>query len=82
MAEIYRVMEAIIPDDYKGHLIEVARLGMAFSITHTCNGKLIYTSTYEKELDALRISATMGNNLVEEGLEVVLNIKTHLVCPL
>ncbi len=75
-------MEAIIPPDYKGHIIEVARLGKAFSVTHTCNGKLLYTSTYEKELDALRIAAVMGAAIERGDLEVCLNIKTHLVAPL
>ena len=75
-------MEAIIPADYKGHIIEVAHLGRAFSVTHTCSGKLLYTSTYEKELDALRIAAVMGAAIDKDGLEICLNIKTHLTQPL
>lgn len=81
-ADIQAVMEAIIPADFKGHIIEVARLGCDFSVTHTCNGKLLYTSTYEKEFDALRIAALMGASIDRGGLEVCLNIKTHLMQPL
>jgi len=74
-------MEAIIPANYTGHIIEVARLGCAFSVTHTRNGKLLYTSTYEKEFDALRIAAVMGAAIDRSDIEVCLNIKTHLVQP-
>ncbi|MDH5778274.1 MAG: hypothetical protein OEZ33_08685, partial [Gammaproteobacteria bacterium] len=52
------------------HLIEVDRLGYVFSVTHTFKGRLLYTASYEKEMEALRSAAIIGAATENRGIEV------------
>ncbi|MDH5179316.1 MAG: hypothetical protein OEY07_06585 [Gammaproteobacteria bacterium] len=57
------------------HFIEVDRLGYRYSVVHTCNGRLMFVASYEKEMDALRTAAILGTSLEHGGNEVCLNVK-------
>lgn len=56
------------------HVIEVSKLGYDFSVTHLYRGQVLFTATYEKEMDALRIAAMMGTSEEGQGNEVLMNI--------
>ena len=57
------------------HVIEVSKLGYNFSVTHLFQGQVLFTATYEKEMDALRIAATIGTSEEDQGHEVLMNIR-------
>jgi len=57
------------------HVIEVSKLGYDFSVTHLFKGQVLFTATYEKEMDALRVAATIGTHEEDQGNEVVMNIR-------
>jgi len=57
------------------HVIEVGKLGYGYSVTHRLNGKLMFTATYEKEMEALRTAAIIGTAEEDQGHEVTVNIK-------
>lgn len=57
------------------HVIEVCKLGYNFSVTHLFNGQVMFTATYEKEMDALRVAATIGTHEEDQGNQVVMNIR-------
>ena len=57
------------------HVIEVSKLGYNFSVTHLYQGQVLFTATYEKEMDALRIAATIGTTEEDQGNEVLMNIR-------
>ena len=57
------------------HVIEVSKLGYNFSVTHLFQGQVLFTATYEKEVDALRIAATIGTAEEDQGHEVMMNIR-------
>jgi len=57
------------------HVIEVSKLGYDFSVTHLYQGQVVFTATYEKEMDALRIAATIGTSEEDMGHEVLMNIR-------
>jgi len=78
MADIRSTMEINRSVPICDHLIEVERLGYVFSVTHTYRGKLLFTASYEKEMDALRSAAIVGTSVESRGNEVCLNIKTHI----
>jgi len=56
------------------HVIEVSKLGYGYSVTHRHNGKLMFTATYEKEMEALRTAAIIGTAEEDQGHEVTVNI--------
>lgn len=55
------------------HIIEVCKLGYDFSVTHLYRGQLMFTATYEKEMDALRVAATIGTSEEDQGNEILMN---------
>lgn len=57
------------------HVIEVCKLGYDFSVTHLYKGQVLFTATYEKEMDALRMAATIGTAEEDQGHEVLMNIR-------
>ncbi len=57
------------------HLIEVSKLGYNFSVTHLYKGYVLFTATYEKEMDALRMATTIGTSEEDLGHEVLINIR-------
>ena len=57
------------------HVIEVSKLGYDFSVTHLYKGQVLFTATYEKEMDALRVAATIGTAEEDQGHEVLMNIR-------
>ncbi len=57
------------------HLIEVSKLGYNFSVTHLYRRHVLFTATYEKEMDALRMAATIGTMEEDQGHEVLMNIR-------
>lgn len=57
------------------HVIEVSKLGYDFSITHLYRGQVMFTATYEKEMDALRMAAMVGTSEEDKGNEVLMNIR-------
>ena len=57
------------------HVIEVSKLGYNFSVTHLYRGQVMFTATYEKEMDALRVAATVGTTEEDKGNEVLMNIR-------
>lgn len=56
------------------HVIEVTKLGYDFSVTHLYRGQVMFTATYEKEMDALRVAAMMGTSEEDQGNQVLMNI--------
>ena len=57
------------------HVIEVSKLGYNFSVTHMYRGQVIFTGTYEKEMYALRLAASIGTAEEDQGNEVLMNIR-------
>lgn len=57
------------------HVIEVSKLGYDFSVTHLYRGQVMFTATYEKEMDALRVAATIGTAEEDHGNEILMNIR-------
>lgn len=57
------------------HVLEVSKLGYDFSVTHLYRGQVLFTATYEKEMDALRIAAMIGTSEEDQGHEVLMNIR-------
>ena len=57
------------------HVIEVCKLGYDFSVTHLFQGQVMFTATYEKEMDALRMAASVGTAEEDKGNEVLVNIR-------
>ena len=57
------------------HVIEVSKLGYDFSVTHLYQGQVMFTATYEKEMDALRMAASVGTSEEDKGNEVLVNIR-------
>ena len=56
------------------HVIEVTKLGYDFSVTHLFQGQVMFTATYEKEMEALRIAAVLGTSEEDQGNAVLMNI--------
>lgn len=56
------------------HVIEVTRLGYDFSVTHLYKRQVLFTATYEKEMEALRMAAMIGTTEEDQGHEVLMNI--------
>ena len=56
------------------HVIEVNKLGYDFSVTHLYRRHVVFTATYEKEMDALRMAAVIGTSEEDQGHEVLVNI--------
>lgn len=75
MADIKGAMTSKQTTGINRHLIEVDRLGYGFSVSHTCNGKLLFIGSYDEELDALRTAAVIGTSAEHSGNEVCLSIK-------
>lgn len=60
---------------YQYHIIEVCRLGYDFSVTHLYGRHVLFTATYEKEMEALRMAAMIGTSEEDQGHEVMMNIR-------
>jgi len=56
------------------HVIEVCKLGYDFSVTHLYRRQVVFTATYEKEMDALRMAAMIGTSEEDQGHEILMNI--------
>ena len=57
------------------HVIEVCKLGYDFSVTHLYQRQVLFTATYEKEMEALRMAAMIGTSEEDQGHEVLMNIR-------
>lgn len=57
------------------HVIEVSKLGYDFSVTHLYKRQVVFTATYEKEMEALRMAARIGTSEEDLGHEVLMNIR-------
>ncbi len=60
------------------HIIEVNKESFGFSITHKFHGKVVYTASYERSTDAMRMASSIGSFHESQGHEVFLLVNTHL----
>lgn len=58
------------------HLVEVCRESYGFSIIHKLNDKLLYTSSYEYEMEAMRAASKLSAQLQKDGQSVLLCINS------
>jgi hypothetical protein len=65
----------IPPDE---HLVEVIQASFGFSLTHTSNGKLLYTASYDSMSEAERRARAIAHGLSSSGEKVHLCINSVL----
>lgn len=53
------------------HLIEVNHEHFGYTLTHKLNGKLLFTGTYETEIDAIRSATRLAHARESRGEQVM-----------
>ena len=60
------------------HIIEINRESFGFSVVHKHHGKIIYTASYERSTDAMRVASNIGSYEEKLGREVYILVNTHI----
>jgi len=60
------------------HMVEVTFGSTGYSLSHTCDNKLLYTATYDSKSEAERRARTVAHGLNSSGETVYLCISSVL----